>query len=128
MYALLTDPSPCWYKSDFEQCSNCDLECKKASSIVMASAVEPREIVAEGAEKQGATSENNASDDIELADSKNLFMKPSCPKYCVGNRQACKEVRTGPHSQVSPTDMSTERGQRGRMQPARLHYHGKLLG
>ncbi|KAL5406119.1 hypothetical protein PMIN03_008018 [Paraphaeosphaeria minitans] len=76
-------------KCQDHDCATCDVKCKKISpsSIVMASEIERRET------EQEVTSENNSNDDIELADSMSLFMPPYCPKYCVGNRQACKEMK-----------------------------------
>ncbi|KAF2450232.1 hypothetical protein P171DRAFT_136338 [Karstenula rhodostoma CBS 690.94] len=78
-------------KCQDRDCANCDSECTKASSIVIASEAERREAVAEEAEEREAISENNSNDDIELADGMNPLFVPSCPKYCVGNRQACLE-------------------------------------
>ncbi|OAG00977.1 uncharacterized protein CC84DRAFT_1263043 [Paraphaeosphaeria sporulosa] len=77
-------------KCQDRDCAACDAKCKKASpsSIVMASEAERRDTVTK---EQEAAPDNTSKEDIELADSTKLFMSPYCPKYLVGNRQACKE-------------------------------------
>jgi hypothetical protein len=90
MYALPTRRSLHSFQPDFRQCAQCDSECNKASSLMMASEAERRETVPEEAEEQEHTSENNPRDEMNLFG----YGPEFCPKHCVGNRNACVEVRS----------------------------------
>jgi hypothetical protein len=57
---------------------------------MMASEAERRETVPEEAEEQALPHENKPRDEMNLLGHGPEF----CPKYCVGNRNACVEVRS----------------------------------